>query len=86
MLSFLFKYPLSSLTREERNEIEVLIKYLILNKPNFTGWNTFEIGLKLFAGICGTIVTYVLVALQFHLQGSKKNTNRYLSSYNVTVK
>ncbi|XP_031352485.1 uncharacterized protein LOC116177614 [Photinus pyralis] len=66
ILSFLFKYHVSKLTRTEAAQVEMLINVITAQRPIFNACDIFVVGTKLFATVCGTIVTYVMVALQFH--------------------
>ncbi|KAJ3663177.1 hypothetical protein Zmor_007483 [Zophobas morio] len=66
LLSFLFKYPVSKLTPLESAQIEMLISSLTLLKPQLNASDIFTIGTALLVSLSGTVVTYVLVALQFH--------------------
>ncbi|KAF5281033.1 hypothetical protein FQA39_LY05238 [Lamprigera yunnana] len=66
LLSFLFKYPISTLTNEEANQVEMLIKTLILQKPVLRASDLCTIGIRLVAPVSGFVLTYVLVAVQFH--------------------
>ncbi|KAK4874529.1 hypothetical protein RN001_013889 [Aquatica leii] len=71
MLSFLFKYPISKLTAPEAAQIELLIITLNLQKPVLTASSIFVVGTRLLGSIIATIVTYVLVAIQFHPSWTK---------------
>ncbi|XP_044757855.1 uncharacterized protein LOC123316007 [Coccinella septempunctata] len=64
-LSFLFKYPISKLSETEAYQVEMLIYTLSSQKPTIKASDIFTVGTKLLASISGTVVTYVLVALQF---------------------
>ncbi|XP_045461783.1 uncharacterized protein LOC123671927 isoform X3 [Harmonia axyridis] len=64
-LSFLFKYPISKLSETEAYQVEMLIYTLSTHKPTIKASDIFTVGTKLLASISGTVVTYVLVALQF---------------------
>ncbi|KAF2901087.1 hypothetical protein ILUMI_05098 [Ignelater luminosus] len=66
LLSFLFKYPISKLTTAEATQVELLITTLTIQKPVLRASDVFTVGTRLLASISGTVVTYVLVALQFH--------------------
>ncbi|KAF5302953.1 hypothetical protein FQR65_LT19054 [Abscondita terminalis] len=66
ILSFLFKYPISKLSVSEASQIEMLIKTIVYQKPVLRASDIFVVSTKLLASVSGTIVTYVLVALQFH--------------------
>ncbi|KAF2898269.1 hypothetical protein ILUMI_07910 [Ignelater luminosus] len=66
ILSFLFKYPISKLSTAEANQVEMLITTLNIQKPVLRASDIFTVGTRLLASISGTVVTYVLVALQFH--------------------
>ncbi|KAF2905294.1 hypothetical protein ILUMI_00888 [Ignelater luminosus] len=70
-LSFLFKYPISKLNAAEANQVEMLITTLLIRKPILKASDIFKVETRLFASITGTVVTYVLVALQFHAKLSK---------------
>ncbi|XP_074038507.1 uncharacterized protein isoform X1 [Leptinotarsa decemlineata] len=71
VLSFLFKYPISKLTRQEAAQVEMLVATLILQKPVVRASDTITIGRRLLASISGTVLTYVLVALQFRAAWSE---------------
>ncbi|XP_031351366.1 uncharacterized protein LOC116176746 [Photinus pyralis] len=71
LLSFLFKYPISKLRADEAAQVEMLIYTLKIQKPVLKASDIFIVGTRLLAPICGTVVTYVLVALQFHKTWSK---------------
>ncbi|XP_065161027.1 uncharacterized protein [Atheta coriaria] len=64
--SFLFRYPISKLTPSEAAQIEILLTTLHTQKPILKASGIFTIGTRLMASITGTVITYVLVALQFH--------------------
>ncbi|KAF2900674.1 hypothetical protein ILUMI_05510 [Ignelater luminosus] len=66
LLSFLFKYPISKLSAAEAAQVEMLITTLTIQKPVLRASDMFTVGTRLLASISGTVVTYVLVALQFH--------------------
>jgi hypothetical protein len=85
ILSFLFRCPISKLTPLESAQIEMLITTLTLQKPQLN-IDIFTIGTGLLASVrinckhtqgyflvkvSGTVLTYVLVALQFHALWSK---------------
>ncbi|KAF2900675.1 hypothetical protein ILUMI_05511 [Ignelater luminosus] len=67
ILSFLFKYPISKLSSTEAAQVEMLITTLTVRKPVLKASDIFTISTSLLASISGTVVTYVLVALQFHI-------------------
>ncbi|KAF5297881.1 hypothetical protein FQR65_LT19651 [Abscondita terminalis] len=71
ILSFLFKYPISKLSVSEASQIEMLIKTIVYQKPVLRASDIFVVSTKLLASVSGTIVTYVLVALQFHSAWTK---------------
>ncbi|KAK5640244.1 hypothetical protein RI129_011055 [Pyrocoelia pectoralis] len=71
LLSFLFKFPISKLRTEEAAQVEMLIYTLKIQKPVLKASDIFTVGTRLLAPISGTVVTYVLVALQFHKAWSK---------------
>ncbi|KAG5875142.1 hypothetical protein JTB14_019563 [Gonioctena quinquepunctata] len=71
VLSFLFKYPISKLTREEAAQVEMLVATLTLQKPVVKASDTITVGRRLLASISGTVLTYVLVALQFRAAWTK---------------
>ncbi|KAF5306383.1 hypothetical protein FQR65_LT18579 [Abscondita terminalis] len=64
--SFLFKYPISKLSLEEATQIELFIITLRMYKPILTASDMFTVETNLLSSISGTVVTYVLVALQFY--------------------
>ncbi|KAF2881813.1 hypothetical protein ILUMI_24369 [Ignelater luminosus] len=66
ILSFLSKYPISKLSTAEAIQVETFITTLLLQKPVFRASDVFTVGTRLLASMSGTIVTYLLVALQFH--------------------
>ncbi|KAF2901088.1 hypothetical protein ILUMI_05099 [Ignelater luminosus] len=72
ILSFLFKYPISKLSPAEAAQVEMLITTLIIQKPVLRASDIFTVGTRLLASISGTVVTYVLVALQFHASWTKQ--------------
>ncbi|KAF5290632.1 hypothetical protein FQR65_LT01922 [Abscondita terminalis] len=49
LLSFLFKYRISTLTREEANQVELLIKTLVIQKPVLRASDVFTVGTRLLA-------------------------------------
>ncbi|KAF2899422.1 hypothetical protein ILUMI_06753 [Ignelater luminosus] len=71
ILSFLFKYPISKLSRAEAAQVELLITTLNIQKPVLNASDIFTVGTRLLASISGTVVTYVLVALQFRASWTK---------------
>jgi hypothetical protein len=86
ILSFLFRCPISKLSPLESAQIEMLITTLTLQKPQLKASDIFTIGTGLLASVrinckdtqgyflvkvSGTVLTYVLVALQFHALWSK---------------
>ncbi|KAF2900677.1 hypothetical protein ILUMI_05513, partial [Ignelater luminosus] len=71
ILSFLLKYPISKLSPTEAAQVETLITTLTIQKPVLRASDIFTVGTKLLASISGTVVTYVLVALQFHASWTK---------------
>ncbi|KAG5879178.1 hypothetical protein JTB14_037436 [Gonioctena quinquepunctata] len=72
LLSYLYTYPISKLSESEAAQVEILITTLTLEKPELSASNIFTVGTDLLASIAGNVVTYVLVALQFHASFSKK--------------
>ncbi|XP_031355076.1 uncharacterized protein LOC116179424 [Photinus pyralis] len=74
ILPFLYKYPINKLTPAEIVQVEALICTLTLHKPVFRASDLFVVGTGLLASVSGTIVTYVLVALQFNAKFSQQNT------------
>ncbi|KAL3275938.1 hypothetical protein HHI36_020672 [Cryptolaemus montrouzieri] len=64
-LSFLFKYPICKLSEPEAHQVEMLIYTLSTHKPIIRASDIFTVRTELLASISGTVVTYVLVALQF---------------------
>ncbi|KAJ3663180.1 hypothetical protein Zmor_007486 [Zophobas morio] len=72
LLSFLFKFPISKLTVLECAQIDMLISTLSLQKPDIKASDIFTLGTGLLVSIAGTVLTYVLVALQFHASWSAK--------------
>ncbi|KAJ3663176.1 hypothetical protein Zmor_007482 [Zophobas morio] len=72
ILSFLFQCPVSKLNPLESAQIEMLIYTLTLQKPVLKASDIFVLKTGLIASVSGTILTYVLVALQFHAVWSKK--------------
>ncbi|CAH1367220.1 unnamed protein product [Tenebrio molitor] len=71
ILSFLFRCPISKLSPLESAQIEMLITTLTLQKPQLKASDIFTIGTRLLPSVSGTVLTYVLVALQFHALWSK---------------
>jgi hypothetical protein len=85
ILSFLFRCPISKLSPLESAQIEMLITTLTLQKPQLNiDIFTIDTGLLasvrinckdtqgyFFVKVSGTVLTYVLVALQFHALWSK---------------
>ncbi|XP_044270063.1 uncharacterized protein LOC123014844 [Tribolium madens] len=72
ILSFLFKCPISKLNKLESAQVEMLIATLTLQKPEIKISDILTVGTGLLASISGTVLTYVLVALQFHAIWSTK--------------
>nr|XP_008190686.2 PREDICTED: uncharacterized protein LOC103312264 isoform X2 [Tribolium castaneum] len=72
ILSFLFKCPISKLNKLESAQVEMLIATLTIQKPEVKVSDIFTIGTGLLASISGAVLTYVLVALQFHAIWSTK--------------
>ncbi|KAK4874528.1 hypothetical protein RN001_013888 [Aquatica leii] len=71
ILSFLFKYPVSKLSATDTTQIEMLIVTLNLHKPVLNASDMFVVSTRLLASVFGTVVTYVLVALQFYSTRTK---------------
>ncbi|CAG9865039.1 unnamed protein product [Phyllotreta striolata] len=66
LLSFLYKYPISRLSRNEASQVEMLILTLTLEKPVLSASDVFIVGTNLLSSITGNVITYLLVALQFN--------------------
>ncbi|KAK4872626.1 hypothetical protein RN001_014655 [Aquatica leii] len=73
MLSFLYKYPSSKLRPEEASQIELILSTFRLCKPSLNALGIFDLGVKLCAACSGTIITYILVLLQFYLPWANKS-------------
>ncbi|KAJ3663179.1 hypothetical protein Zmor_007485 [Zophobas morio] len=65
IVSYLFKYPVSKLNPIESAQVETLISTLTLLKPEMRASDIVTLGTGLLVSMSGTVVTYVLVALQF---------------------
>ncbi|XP_049819129.1 uncharacterized protein LOC109602411 [Aethina tumida] len=64
--SYIFKRKLNGFTNFEVLQLETILSCLFLRKPKLTFLNAFIVGTNLLSSISGTIITYVLVALQFY--------------------
>nr|XP_022912837.1 uncharacterized protein LOC111423748 [Onthophagus taurus] len=67
VLSFLYQYPISKLTQIEAGEVLITINSFITHKPLIKASNMFTVGTPLLASISGMVITYLLVAIQFHV-------------------
>ncbi|KAK9880885.1 hypothetical protein WA026_013213 [Henosepilachna vigintioctopunctata] len=65
ILRYIYKFPISKLNDEEMTKVEALFHTVISHRPVITVSNLFNIHAGLIPPICGVIITYVLVALQF---------------------
>ncbi|KAG5886581.1 hypothetical protein JTB14_011293 [Gonioctena quinquepunctata] len=71
VLSYLFRYPISKLTPREAAQMEMLVSTLTLQKPVVTASYTMTVSKRLLASVSGSVLTYVLVALQFRAAWTK---------------
>ncbi|XP_031354652.1 uncharacterized protein LOC116179083 isoform X3 [Photinus pyralis] len=64
LLSFLFKYKISKLKKPAADEVELLIKTLIIRKPVMNASKIFVIHTGLLLPVLKTWFTYFLVGVQ----------------------
>uniref|UniRef100_A0A6P7G8L0 Uncharacterized protein LOC114339068 n=1 Tax=Diabrotica virgifera virgifera TaxID=50390 RepID=A0A6P7G8L0_DIAVI len=51
LISFLYKFPISKLTKAEANQVEMLVTTLVLEKPELRASNIFTVGTNLLSSI-----------------------------------
>ncbi|KAJ3663185.1 hypothetical protein Zmor_007490 [Zophobas morio] len=64
-LSLLFQCSLTKLSSLESAQVELIIQTFVVLKPNLNISYIFNVNTGLLASVCGTVITYSLVALQF---------------------